>query len=107
MKDFEITPEELKECLDRGDDVFILDVREVHEYQICKLEGSTLIPLGEIAKRVNELDPSREMVVHCKLGGRSAKAVDFLKNAGFQKVRNLVGGIDAWAQRINPKMPRY
>ncbi|MBI4852571.1 MAG: hypothetical protein HY819_12315 [Acidobacteria bacterium] len=107
MKEFEITPEELKSRLDKGDDLFILDVREIHEHQICKLEGSTLIPLGDIPKRITELDSSREIVVHCKLGGRSAKAVEFLKSAGFQKVKNLLGGIDAWAQRIDPKMPRY
>lgn len=107
MRDFEITPEELKSRLDKGEELFILDVRETHEYQVCRLEGSTLIPLGEIPKRVNELDSSKEIIVHCKLGGRSAKAVDFLKSAGFQKVKNLLGGIDAWAQRIDPKMPRY
>ena len=105
--EFEITPQELKQRLDRGDDLYILDVREPAEYQICRLEGSTLIPLGDLPKRVHELDTSREMVVHCKLGGRSAKAVDFLRQAGFRKVKNLVGGIDAWAQHIDPKMPRY
>lgn len=107
MKDFEITPEELKERLDKGEKLFILDVREPHEYQTCRLEGSTLIPLGELSRRTNELDPNSEMIVHCKLGGRSAKAVEFLKSSGFQKVKNLLGGIDAWAQRIDPKMPRY
>jgi sulfur-carrier protein adenylyltransferase/sulfurtransferase len=107
VKEFEITPQELKERLDRGDDLVILDVREPSEYQICKLEGSTLIPLGELPKRMSELDSAREMVVHCKLGGRSAKAVDLLRQAGFRKIKNLVGGIDAWAQHVDPKMPRY
>jgi len=103
---YQITPEELKARLDRGEDVFILDVREPHEYQICNLRGY-LIPVNELPKRVNELDSSREMVVHCKLGGRSKKAVEFLRQAGFRKMKNLVGGVDAWAQRVDPSMPRY
>ena len=107
MAEFEITAQELKARLDKGDDLFILDVREPAEYAVCKLNGSTLIPLGEVAKRLNELDNSREIVVHCKLGGRSAKAVDILRSAGFQKVKNLVGGIDGWAQKVDPTMPRY
>jgi len=102
----EITPEDLKHRLDAREDVFILDVREPHEYQIVNLDGH-LIPLAELPKRVNELDPSREIIVHCKMGGRSARAVDFLKQAGFKKVKNLVGGIDAWAQRIDSSLPRY
>jgi sulfur-carrier protein adenylyltransferase/sulfurtransferase len=81
-------------------------VREPHEYQICNL-GGHLIPLGELPKRVNELDSSREIVAHCKMGGRSAKAVDFLRKAGFKKVRNLKGGITAWADRVDKKMPKY
>jgi adenylyltransferase/sulfurtransferase len=106
-KEFEITPEELKQRLDRGDDLFILDVREPHEYQICKLPGSTLIPLRQVPARVHELDSAREIVVHCKMGGRSAEAVKFLRQVGFRKIKNLVGGIDAWAQRIDPRVPRY
>ena len=102
----EITPRELKERLDRGDEIFILDVREPHEYQICNLNGY-LIPVGDIQKRVGELDPNREIVAHCKMGGRSAKAVNFLRRAGFTKVYNLTGGILAWADRVDPKMPKY
>jgi len=98
--------EELKRRLDRGDDIFVLDVREPHEYQISNL-GGYLIPLGDLPKRVNELDSSREIVAHCKMGGRSAKAADFLRKAGFKKVHNLAGGINAWADRIDPKMPKY
>ncbi|MBI4547474.1 MAG: molybdopterin-synthase adenylyltransferase MoeB [Ignavibacteriae bacterium] len=105
-RQYQITPEELKARLDHGEDIFILDVREPHEYQICNM-GGYLIPVNDLPKRVNELDSSREMVVHCKLGGRSKKAVDFLKQAGFRKVKNLVGGIDAWAQRIDKTIPRY
>jgi adenylyltransferase/sulfurtransferase len=102
----EITPEELQSRLGAGEDLLILDVREPHEYQICNLNGY-LIPLGDLPKRVHELDTSREIVAHCKMGGRSAKAVEFLRNAGFRKVVNLKGGIQAWAERINPKIPKY
>ncbi|MEW6731263.1 MAG: molybdopterin-synthase adenylyltransferase MoeB [Acidobacteriota bacterium] len=107
QNEFEITPQELKQRLDQGDEIFILDVREPHEYQICQLAGSTLIPLGQLPARMNELDSAKEIVVHCKLGGRSAKAVDLLRQAGFRKIKNMVGGIDAWAQHVDPKMPRY
>ncbi len=102
----EMQVEELKRRLDKGDDVFVLDVREPHEYQICNL-GGHLIPLNDLPKRINELDSSREIVAHCKMGGRSAKAVQFLRQAGFQKVYNLTGGIIAWAERVDPKMPKY
>ena len=102
----DMTPEELKQRLDAGDDLFVLDVREPNEYQICNL-GGHLIPLNDLPKRVSELDPSREIVVHCKMGGRSAKAVDFLKQAGFTRVHNLAGGINAWAERIDPTVPKY
>jgi rhodanese-related sulfurtransferase len=102
----EIQVEELKRRLDAGDGVFVLDVREPHEYQICNI-GGYLIPLGDLPKRVNELDSSREIVAHCRSGVRSAKAVDFLRQAGFRKVHNLAGGILAWADRVDPKMPKY
>jgi adenylyltransferase/sulfurtransferase len=101
-----IEVEELKRKLDAGEDVFVLDVREPHEYQICNLEGH-LIPLGDLPKRVHELDSSREIVAHCRSGKRSADAVEFLQKAGFRKVWNLTGGILAWADRIDPKMPKY
>ena len=102
----EVQPEELKRRLDAKEDVFVLDVREPHEYQICNL-GGYLIPLGDLPKRVNELDSSREIVAHCRSGVRSAKAVDFLRQAGFKKVRNLAGGILAWADKVDPQMPKY
>jgi molybdopterin/thiamine biosynthesis adenylyltransferase/rhodanese-related sulfurtransferase len=102
----DIQVEELKRRLDKGDDIFVLDVREPHEYQICNLNGY-LIPLGDLPKRVHELDTSREIVAHCKMGGRSAKAVAFLRQAGFTKVHNLAGGILAWADRVDPKVPKY
>ena len=102
----EIQVEELKRRLDAGDDLFVLDVREPHEYQICNIKGH-LIPLGDLPKRVHELDSSREIVAHCRSGVRSAKAVTFLQQAGFKKVHNLAGGILAWADRVDPKMPKY
>ena len=102
----EMQVEELKTRLERGDDLFILDVREPHEYDICNL-GGYLIPLGEIPSRVHELDSSREIVAHCRSGVRSAKAVNFLRQAGFKKVHNLAGGILAWADRVDPSMPKY
>jgi adenylyltransferase/sulfurtransferase len=102
----EIRPEELKRRIDTGEDIFVLDVREPHEYQICNISGH-LIPLGDLPKRVHELDSSREIVVHCKSGARSAKAVDFLRQSGFKRVSNLAGGILAWADRIDTSLPKY
>ena len=102
----EISVEELKRRLDAQDDLFVLDVREPHEYQICNINGY-LIPLNDLPKRVNELDPSKDMVVHCRSGARSAKAVEFLRQAGFTKAKNLAGGILAWADRVDPKVPKY
>ena len=102
----EIAPRELNSRLGRGDDLFILDVREPHEYQICNL-GGHLIPLGELSRRVNELDSSREIVAHCRSGKRSAEAVEFLRSAGFRKVLNLKGGILAWSDEVDPSVPKY
>ena len=102
----EIQPEELKRRLDAREDIFVLDVREPHEYQIVNLKGR-LIPLGDLPTRIHELDSSREIVVHCKSGMRSAKAVDFLRKSGFKRVTNLTGGILAWADRIDKTLPKY
>jgi molybdopterin/thiamine biosynthesis adenylyltransferase/rhodanese-related sulfurtransferase len=102
----EIQVEELKRRLDAGEDLVVLDVREPHEYQICNINGH-LIPLGELPRRVHELDSSREIVAHCRSGVRSAKAVNFLRQAGFKKVHNLAGGILAWADRVDHTMPKY
>jgi adenylyltransferase/sulfurtransferase len=103
----EVTAEELKAQIDSGKDVFILDVREPNEYQICRIEGSKLIPLGEVASRSAELDRNRDMVVHCKVGGRSAKAVALLQERGFTRVRNLKGGILAWIDKVDPTQTKY
>ncbi len=102
----EITARDLKARLDQGEDIFILDVREPHEYQICNLKGH-LIPLGELPRRVHELDSAREIVAHCKSGKRSAQAVDFLRQAGFRKIYNLHGGILSWSTEVDPSVPRY
>jgi molybdopterin/thiamine biosynthesis adenylyltransferase/rhodanese-related sulfurtransferase len=102
----EITPRDLKTRLDRGDDLYILDVREPHEYQICNL-GGHLIPLGDLSRRVNELDSSREIVAHCRSGKRSAEAIEFLQKAGFRKIWNLKGGILAWSDEVDPSVPKY
>jgi len=102
----DMTVEELKRRLDAGDNILVLDVREPNEYQIANI-GGHLIPLNDLPKRVGELDGNREIVVHCKMGGRSAKAVDFLRQSGFSNVHNLAGGINAWAERVDPKVAKY
>jgi molybdopterin/thiamine biosynthesis adenylyltransferase/rhodanese-related sulfurtransferase len=102
----EITVEELKRRLDENADIFLLDVREPHEYQIANL-GGLLIPLNDLPNKVNELDMAKEIVVYCASGIRSARAVDILADLGFKKVKNLVGGINAWAEKIDPKLPVY
>jgi adenylyltransferase/sulfurtransferase len=103
----EIDPVEVKAKLDRGDPFVLIDVREPHEYQICRIPAARLIPLGEIPKRVKELNPADEVVVHCKSGMRSAKAADFLRQAGFKNVLNMKGGILAWSDNVDPSVPKY
>ena len=101
------TVEDLKGRLDRQDGVFVLDVREPQEYQICRIPDSTLIPLGDLPQRLTELEGHDDMVVHCKSGVRSAKAVKLLREAGFSKAKNLRGGILAWIDRVDPSLPKY
>ncbi len=104
----EITATELKQRIDRGDDIQIIDVREPHEYEIALIPGSRLIPLGQVLNRVSEIDPERETVVHCKMGGRSAKAIETLQRAGFTgRLINLKGGITAWSNEVDPSVPKY
>ncbi|HEX8160668.1 MAG TPA: rhodanese-like domain-containing protein [Pyrinomonadaceae bacterium] len=104
----EITATELKRRLDAGDDLQIIDVREQNEYDTARLEGSKLIPLGQVLSRAGEIDPNRETVVHCKLGGRSAKAIEALTRAGFAgRLLNLKGGITAWSNEVDPSVPKY
>jgi sulfur-carrier protein adenylyltransferase/sulfurtransferase len=103
----EITSLELKQRLDRGERLRIVDVREPNEYQINRIPGSELIPLGEVPKRYRELNPGEELIVHCKSGVRSAKAADFLRSVGFKRVLNLKGGILDWVDKIDPSQPKY
>jgi molybdopterin/thiamine biosynthesis adenylyltransferase/rhodanese-related sulfurtransferase len=103
----EITSVELKERLDRGDKLTLVDVREPNEYQINRIPGTVLIPLGEIERRLSELNPTDEIVVHCKMGGRSAKAADILRSKGFPRVLNLKGGILDWIDKVDPTQPKY
>ena len=103
----DVRVEQLQARLDRKDDVFLLDVREPQEYQICRIPGSTLIPLGDLPRRLSELEGRADMIVHCKSGVRSAKAVKLLHEAGFKRARNLRGGILAWIDRIDPSLPKY
>ncbi|NNE43293.1 MAG: molybdenum cofactor biosynthesis protein MoeB, partial [Gemmatimonadetes bacterium] len=105
--DFNIEPAELKAKLDAGDDILVLDVRNPDEYEICCIAGSELLPLHRVPADFKKLDPERETVVHCHHGIRSAQAVNFLRQAGFTRVRNLAGGIDAWAVAVDPSLARY
>ena len=102
-----VTVEELKVFIDNNEGVFVLDVREPQEHQICSIPGAVLIPLGELPHRVNELGGHEDMVVHCKSGVRSAKAVKILHDAGFKKAKNLSGGILRWIDVVDPSMPKY
>ena len=104
--EWEITPEELKQKLTNGG-VKLVDVREPHEYEICHLPNAKLVPLSEILSRVAELDSSDELVLYCHHGMRSRDALEFLKGAGFRKLKSLRGGIDAWAAAVDPSLPRY
>ncbi len=103
----EITALQLKHELDNGKDVFVLDVRNPPEIEICRLEGSHVIPLPQLMERVNELDSARDIVVHCKSGARSAEAIRQLQAIGFSKLRNLKGGILAWSDEVDPTVPKY
>jgi adenylyltransferase/sulfurtransferase len=104
----EITSTELKQRLDNGDDIQIVDVREDNEVAIGRIPNSIHIPLGQVLSRMNEIDPNRETVVHCKMGGRSARAIDALQRSGFQgKLINLKGGIIGWSNEVDPSVPKY
>ena len=104
----EITAPELKQRIDRDQEVQVIDVREPFEYEIARIPGTRLIPLGQVVTRMNEIDPSRETVMHCKAGVRSAKAIQALKQAGFPgRLINLKGGITAWSDEVDPTVPKY
>jgi len=103
----EITATQLNEALQENGDVFLLDVRNSVESDICKIDGGHLIPLDELLDRIHELDSARDMVVYCRSGARSAKAIGLLQEVGFRKLRNLKGGILAWADDVDSSIPKY
>ena len=104
----EITATELKQRLDNGDDIQIIDVREPNEVAIGRIPNSTHIPLAQVLNRKDEIDRSRDTVVHCKMGGRSARAIDALQRSGFEgNLINLKGGIIAWSNEVDPSVPKY
>jgi adenylyltransferase/sulfurtransferase len=104
---WEIGARELAERLERGDELDLIDVREPHEFEIARIPGARLIPLNSLPARAAELDSSREVVLHCHHGQRSMRALEFLRQAGFRKLKNLRGGIDQWARQVDPSTPRY
>jgi adenylyltransferase/sulfurtransferase len=106
-EDYEIAVKELKRLLDKETHVNLIDVREPHEHELCHINGSRLIPAGQIPNRVIEFDPAEEYIFYCHVGERSGWAVSFLRQLGFKKVKNVLGGVDAWAVEIDPTMPRY
>ena len=104
----EITATELKQRLDNGEDIQIVDVREANEVAVAKIPNTIHIPLAQVINRMSEIDPTRETVVHCKMGGRSARAIDALQRSGFTgKLLNLAGGITAWSNDVDPSVPKY
>jgi adenylyltransferase/sulfurtransferase len=104
----EVTATELKQRLDRGEDIQIIDVREPNEVAIARIPNSIHIPLAQVVNRMSEIDPGRETVVHCKMGGRSARAIEALRRSGFTgKLSNLKGGIIAWSNEVDPSVPKY
>lgn len=104
---WDITATQLAEQLKAGNPIRLIDVREPHELEISKIEGAELIPLGQLAARLNELDSAEEIVLFCKSGTRSARALEVLASAGFRRVKNLKGGINTWAREIDPSLPIY
>lgn len=104
----EITASELKAQIDAGADIQLIDVRQPDEYAFAKIDGAKLIPLGEIISRMGEIDETRDTVIHCKMGGRSARAIEALERSGFKgNLKNLAGGITAWSNEVDPKVPKY
>jgi rhodanese-related sulfurtransferase len=104
----EITASELKDRLDAGDDIQLIDVRQPDEYAFARIEGTRLIPLSEIMRRKDEIDVERQTVILCKMGGRSARAIEALKQSGFEgELINLKGGITAWSNEVDASIPKY
>jgi rhodanese-related sulfurtransferase len=107
MLDLDITCQDVKARMDKGDDVVLIDVREPAEVAYCAIPGSVHIPLAEIPRRMSEIDQGRETVIVCHVGGRSMQAALFLRARGYDNVYNLAGGIDAWSRTVDPSVPRY
>ena len=107
MGGFTITVQELKQKLDLGEKLTLIDVREPWEYNISKIEGAQLIPLGSLGTEYKKLDPNAEIVIHCHMGMRSTDATQFLLQQGFKSVKNLTGGINAWSMQVDPSVPKY
>ena len=104
----EISATELKDRIDAGEDIQLIDVRQPDENAFARIPGAKLIPLGDVLRRMNEINPVKITVIHCKMGGRSAKAIELLKQAGFSgELKNLKGGITAWSNEVDPKVPKY
>ena len=104
----EITATELKQRLDNGEDIQIIDVREPNEVAVARIPNTVHIPLGQVISRMSEIDATRETVVHCKMGGRSARAIEALQRSGFTgNLINLTGGITAWSNEVDPSVPKY
>jgi rhodanese-related sulfurtransferase len=104
----EITATELKARMDAGEDIQLIDVRQPHEYEYAHIPTAKLIPMGEIMTRMGELDPDRETIVHCHMGGRSARVIEALERSGYEgKLTNLAGGITAWSHEVDPSVPTY
>ena len=104
---FTITVQELKQKLDQGEQLTLIDVREPWEYNIARIEGAQLLPLGTLGSEYKKLDPNAEIIVHCHMGMRSMDATQFLLQQGFKNVKNLTGGINAWSMQIDPSVPKY
>jgi len=107
LAEYDITPEQLKKMMDENADLYVLDVREPHEIDICAIDGTVKIPLGDVAERYLEVPKDCEVVVHCKLGGRSAQAVEFLQSKGYTNVKNLAGGIMRWIDDVDGNLSKY
>jgi adenylyltransferase/sulfurtransferase len=104
----EITATELKARLDAGERIQLIDVRQPDEHAFARITGAKLIPLGEILARISEIDEGRETIIHCKMGRRSARAIEALRSVGFKgELKNLRGGITAWSNEVDPKVPKY
>lgn len=107
MNDLEISPRELKERLDRGENILLVDVREPHEYAICQIEGAKLIPMGSIPGNLQKLDADEDVICYCHHGMRSLDVANWLRARGIRSAKSLAGGIDRWSVEIDPTVPRY